>query len=280
MVPSYRTVQRERLAVLVIEVRGSHVGRVETVASHSERSASAATGESHVAGVVERTEAHHAQLGIEVSAHQPLGVSVVRAVGEVGIGEDTLVHAALNAEVEYGLFVAVVNAGDLGKVALLVIRLHLVDDAGGKVLHSRLGVADHKLLTVHLYLLHLLTVDGYLAVVADLRTGETLHEFFDGGTFGCAERRSIIYEGVLAERHLRYVGSDGGALEHDGGRLGSDFAETDVLRRVGDMDITIRVVVAHAGDFEDIRALGVHLQGELSPIVGNGTGYVRAVLTK
>ena len=46
------------------------------------------------------------------------------------------------------------------------------------------------------------------------------------------------------------------------------------------MDITIRVVVAHAGDFEDIRALGVHLQGELSPIVGNGTGYVRAVLTK
>ena len=62
VVPSYRTVQRERLAVLVIEVRGSHVGRVETVASHSEGATSAATRESHVAGVVERTESHHAQL--------------------------------------------------------------------------------------------------------------------------------------------------------------------------------------------------------------------------
>ena len=204
----------------------------------------------------------------------------MRAVGEVGIGEDTLVHATLNAEVEHGLLVAVIDACDLGKVALLVIRLHLVDDAGGKVLHSRLGVADHKLLTVHLYLLHLLTVDGYLTVVAYLRTGQALHQFFDGGTFRCAERRSVVYEGVLAERHLRCVGSDGGALEHDSGSLGSDFAETDVLRRVGDVDITIRVVVAHAGDFEDVRALAVHLQGELSTVVCNRTGYVRAVLAK
>ena len=204
----------------------------------------------------------------------------MRAVREVGIGEDTLVHAALNAEVEHGLLVAVVDAGDLGKVALLVIRLHLIDDAGGKVLHRRLGIADHKLLTVHLYLLHLLTVDGYLAVVANLRTGQTLHQFFDGGTFRCAERRSIIYKGVLAERHLRCVGSDGGALEHDSGSLGSDFTETDVLRRIGYADVTIGVVVAHAGDLEDVRALAVHLQGEHSTVVRNRTGYVRAVLVK
>ncbi len=58
---------------------------------------------------------------------------------------------------------------------------------GGEVLHGRLGVAGHKLLAVHEDLLHLLAVDGYLAVVAHLRAGQTLHQFLDGGAFGCAD---------------------------------------------------------------------------------------------
>ena len=215
MVPAHRSVPRQCRSVVVVEVGAKHLRRVQSVLAASPRTASAAV-RSHIVGVVERSEAHDTYFVLEGSTHKTLRVAVLGAVCKVGIGKHTTVHTLLQTEVEHRLFVAVVNARNLCKVALLVVSLNLVDNACRQILHGSLGVAHHKLLAVHLNLLNLLAVDRNLAVVVNLCAGQTLHQLLNGRAFGCAERRGVIHKCILLKHNLCSLRCNGSAFEGNG----------------------------------------------------------------
>ena len=74
-----------------------------------------------------------------------------------------------------GKTIAVIDACYARLVAFLVVGFDAFYDTRREVFHSRLRVAGKKLFAVDLYLLYLLTVDGYLAIVAYLCSRKTLH---------------------------------------------------------------------------------------------------------
>ena len=203
----------------------------------------------------------------------------MRAVCKVGVGEQSLVHAGFQSEVEHGLLVAVIDTRNASEVALLVISLDTVDDVGGKVLHCCLGVAHHEFLSVHFYLLNFLAVDGYLAVVAHLCARQTLHKFFDGGAFGCAERRGIIYKGVFLERNLGCIGCYGGSLQGYSRRCEHYVADRNIVV-VADRHVAVEGLVAYIGELQYVLSVFRSGDAECSIGIGHAAFDIRTVLAQ
>ena len=109
MVPAHRAAHLEQSLVFVVEVYPRHFVGGESVASPSEVSATS-TAESHVSHVVGVAECHHAYLVFHIRAHESLGIAVLGSYSKIDVGHCTLVHTLLDAEVQGGLFVAVINA--------------------------------------------------------------------------------------------------------------------------------------------------------------------------
>ena len=86
----------------------------------------AATRKPHVVGVVGVGEKHCPIIVLEKGAHKAVGIPRFGAKSEVGIRENALVHALLNAKVEHRLLVAIVDTRYASEVAALVVRLNLV----------------------------------------------------------------------------------------------------------------------------------------------------------
>ena len=200
------------------------------------------------------------------------------AHAEVHVGDESFVHAFLDTEIEHGFLFSVVDARHLGQVALLVVGFDLVDDAGGQVLQSRLGVAGHELLAVYEDLLHFLSVDFDASVVAHLSTRQALHELFDGGAFGCAISRRVVHEGVFLEHHFLSHGGDGGGLEHDGLCVDVYLAHGEVFA-LAHHDASYCGLVSYAGYLEQIAAVFGSLEAEESILVADGARDIGAVCT-
>ena len=80
MIPSYTSVKLEILSVVEIEVGTEHLGRVESVASAPEISATSASRKSHIVGIVGISEKHRAHTTAEHGTHKPLRETVLCSV--------------------------------------------------------------------------------------------------------------------------------------------------------------------------------------------------------
>ena len=276
MVPPCAGINDDFIFLLVVEVDASHLRGIQSVAPLSEGTAAAA--ESHVVDVVGIAHSHDAHILVEIAAEESAGVTVVVTHTDVSVGHESFIHAGLHAEVEHGLLIAVIDAGDAGEVTLLLIGLHLINNTCGNILQGCLGVAGHKLLTVDQNLLHLLAVDGNLTVVANLCAGQPLHEFLNGGTLRCTVSCSIIYKGVFFQHHLLRLRRHLSALQHNGVGRHLDAAQSDGLF-ASDPDLLDVSLIADAGYLQQIGlCLLRHLEHKTATVIGQGTGDIRRVL--
>ena len=186
---------------------------------------------------------------------------MLRACGEIDVGHDTLVHATLDAEVEHGLLLTVLNAADAREVALLVVGLDTVDDVRRQVLEGRLRVARHELLTIDEDLLDLLAIDLDGTVVADLSARQTLDELLDNRALGRAERARVIYKGIGLERHLRGMSRHRGAFQHDGIGLEGDGAGMEILA-FADGELLDIGLETYIGDLQGVSSVAGSLDRE------------------
>ena len=215
MVPAHRGIELQTVFLFIVVVDANHLAGVQSI-SATESTARSTAAKSAVAGIVGVAEEEEAVVAIEISPHSSEAVAALVAHSEVDVGNHTLVHTLLHAEVEHGLLLSVVDARHLGQVALLIVGLDFVDDAGGQVLEGSLCIARHKFLAVNEYFLHLLTVNLDGTVVAHLCTRQSLHKFFHHRPFRCAVGGRVVDEGVLLERHFLCHSRHHGPLQHDG----------------------------------------------------------------
>ena len=208
--------------------------------------------------------------------HHSCRITVFGAVAHVGIRKHSLVHSFLQSEVEYCLFVAIVNTCHLSQIALFFIRFYLVNYRGWQILQRCLGVAGHKFLTIHQNLLHFLSVDGNLAVVVNLRSWQSLHQLFHHRTFWCAIGGTIIYKGVFLHRHLHGLCRHLCFLQQYGVRSHCQCAERKVLI-LGYRNVFICGMIAYARYFQQIAAVLWSREAECSLLVAHSSSHIRTV---
>ena len=88
------------------------------------------------------------------------------------VGEDTVHHRGLHGEVDNGLFLAVVNSGELSLLRLLLDNLHFLHHLGRDVLGGELRVVHEECLAVYVDSGYILAVCGDGSVRADLDSRE------------------------------------------------------------------------------------------------------------
>ena len=101
------------------------------------------------------------------------------AATQVEVGHVAAVHTFLNREVEHGFLLAILDTGDTRLIALLIVELHVLDDAHGDILECRLNIAQHKFLSVEENLFHSLSVDGDITLLIHISPRHTLYQFFN-----------------------------------------------------------------------------------------------------
>ena len=214
MVPAHAEVGLQPVFLLVVQVYARHLRGVQSLSSASEAAASA-TRESHIVDIIGIGHRKDFQITTLVTAKESSGITVMRTSCEVDIEHRPSVHTPSDAEVEYRLLLAVLDAAHPTEVALHVVGIHAFHDRGRQVLHRRLRIARHELLAVDEDFLHLLAVDGNLSVVAHLCTRQLSYQFLHHRAFRCTEGVGIIDERVFLQHHLRGMGSDGRPFQHD-----------------------------------------------------------------
>ena len=261
MVPTDAAVDLEFLAIIVVEVGTEHLTAVQT----------ATVPPAGILLFVVEVAGHH-DTGIvgEARGHAARGIAVLRTTGQVEVGHVATVHALLDGEVEHGLLVTVLDTRDTGLIALLVVELHVLDDGDRQVLQRRLGIAEHELLTVDEDLLHLLAVDGDVAVLIDLSSRHAFDEFLDGRALRGAVGIGIEHERVLLDDDLCSTARDDSLLEHDALRRHQQRAEFLVLA-AAQGDVALDVLESDRGDLQSEGAVVRGLDGEVSLIVADGT---------
>ena len=272
MVPTYTTIELQPVFLFIVDVDTDHLRGIQTLTLLAPAASPTSTREAHIVDIVGSCEEHHLQVVFHHSSHAPACITLLSTDSEVDIGHDTMIHAFLDAKVEHGLFLTILNARDTGQITLLVIGTDALNDIRGQVLQSCLRITRHELLTVDEDLLHLLAIDLDGSIIAHLSTREALHEFLNDGSLGGAIRTGIIYKGVGLEGHLRGMGSDGGTFQHNRIRLERDSASTVILTVLeGDR---LRVgLETHIRNLQGVTALTGGLDGECARGVGHGIGY-------
>ena len=163
------------LVVVPGKVESGHLAGYD--AASAAPSAASASGESLVVHVVDGADYGHLEMVCKAAQVHLSGVTVFRAVSHVCVQHPSFLHALLYGQVQYGLFLAVVNAGNAAVVALAVIRFYLVHHLCGQVLHGHLGVVVEEFLSAHHDFLYGLSVylDG--TVVFHFCSGQFAHQF-------------------------------------------------------------------------------------------------------
>ena len=198
------------------------------------------------------------------------------AATQVEVGHVATVHTFLNREVEHGFFLTILDSGDTRLIALLIVELHVLDDAHGDILQRRLYIAQHKLLTIQQNLFHLLTVDGDVAIFINFGTWNALNQLFDRRTLGGAVGFGVIQDGVLLHNHLCCTTGNHSLLQHD--TLGFHEQIAQILINVATKgDLTLDGLVAYRRDFNAVGATGGGRQIEITTFVTHSTTYKRTV---
>ena len=275
VVPADATIQLQAVFLLVVQVDTRHLSGGQSLAATTP--AASTTGrEAHVVDIV--CTGHHEkfQVVLHPASKNAATITFFRTCRQIGVEHEAFVHTTLDAEVEHRLLLTIIDATYTRQVTLLVVGLHPLNDRGRQILHSRLGVTRHELLTIDHDFLYLLTIDSNLTIVIDLSTRQTLHQLFDHRTLGGAVCRGVIYEGVGLQRYLGSLSGHGGTLQHDGIGLHGQLAHRQVL--VGTYRHTLGIrLETHTGNLKDILACSRSLHMETSLQVGQRTSHKRAV---
>ena len=268
MVPACAAIDFDLVFFLVVDVQSRHLRGIETITSAAK--ATATSTEAHVVDIVGVAHTEDLQVAAHVSAKGAAAVAVFCTHASIDVGHEPFVHARFDAEVEHGLLIPVVNAGDTGQVALLVISLHLINNGSRDVLHGRLRVSGHELFAVDKNLLYLFAVDRDLSIIVDLCTGQSLDELLDGGAFGGAVRAGVVDEGVFFQYDLLCLCRHRGFFEHEGVSGKENGAELYVGILL-DGYRPCEGLVADAGDLQDELSVGRSFDRELTVIAGGGS---------
>ena len=103
------------------------------------------------------------------------------------ITEEAVHHSFLNGEVDYRLIVAVIDAGELSLLGLLLHDLHLVDDLRGNILGRKLWVVKEECLAVNCYLADCLTVRSDGSILGDLNARKFFQQILQDIVLGRLE---------------------------------------------------------------------------------------------
>ena len=198
------------------------------------------------------------------------------AATQVEVGHVAAVHTFLNREVEHGFLLAILDTSDTRLIALLIVELHVLDDAHGDILECRLDIAQHKLLTIQQNLLNLLTVDGDVAILIYLGTRNTLDELLDRRALGSTVGLRVIQDGILFNDDLCGTTGDNSLLQHD--TLGFHEQVAQILISVTTQRyLAFDGLVAYRRDFNAIGATGWGGKIKITSLVTNGAAYKSAV---
>ena len=178
------------------------------------------------------------------------GRDVVTAAGH-DIAEGALHHAGLDAEVDYRLFLTVVDAGELSLVGLLVHHFELVDYLGGNVLRGQLGVVQEEGLAIDGYLADGLAVVRYGAIFGHFYARELFEQVLKDVVLRGLERRCVVLYGVLLDDYRIAHGRHRCGVELLLVQFHLDFAEVFDVRNLD--FLLISHVAEHLG-FEGIGA--------------------------
>ena len=271
------TANAEFLFVAHVEVKAEVLRGVHAaIAAATRESGSAAVGEAHVVGVVGAADERELVAIAEVVHHGAGAVAVVGAVAGGEVAHPALVHAFLHSEVNHCFVLAVVNAGEAGKVALAVNHLQLVDDVGRQVFACHVGVVGEKLLAVDQKFGHGLAVGGDGAVGADFNARHTLQQVLYHGVHLGLVAVGIIFYGVLFYGNFGFHAHHGGFFEHDGAWRHGYFAQRKAAAlRHGDG--SAHVVIAQISHLQHIFAGCAHGNGERAVDVRGGSVHECAV---
>ena len=103
------------------------------------------------------------------------------------ISEPAFHHSRPYGEIDYGLFLTVIDSCELSLIRLLLHHLDLIDDLGWNVLGSQLRVIQEEGLAVNGYLLDCLTIGCDASVCFHLYSGEFFQEFLQHVIVGSLE---------------------------------------------------------------------------------------------
>ena len=113
------------------------------------------------------------------------------------IAEPAVHHAFLDAEVEHGLFFAVVDTGELSLLRLLVDHANALDDVGRKVLAGDRRIVEEELLAVDLYLIDGLAVGRNGAVRRHFHARKLLEQVFQYVVVARLDKSDVVGNCVL-----------------------------------------------------------------------------------
>ena len=210
-------------------------------------------------------EAAHHEVALEAPVIHGLcaGGNVVASAG-LQVSEDAVHHAALDAEVDDGLVVTVVNAGELGLLALFLHHLHFLDKLGGDVLGSQLRVVHEEGLAVNHDFVDGFSVGGDIAALVHFHAGKLLQEVFQHVVVGDLEGRGIVLHGVLLDDDGITHGADRCGVQHflvqghlDGAEVGIGLYLHHLLAGLVAQDFRLDGVLAGTYLFQDGLTLGV-----------------------
>ena len=179
MVPAHTTIELQPVFLLIVDVDTDHLRGIQSLTLLAPAASATSTREAHIVDIVGSCEEHHLQVIFHHCTHASACIALLGTDSEVDIGHDTLIHASLDAKVEHGLFLTILNARDTGQITLLVIGTDALNDIRGQVLQGCLRITGHELLTVDEDLLHFLAIDLDGSIIAHLSTREAFHEFLD-----------------------------------------------------------------------------------------------------
>ena len=202
-------------------------------------------------------------------------VSVVCAVGGVGVAEESFLFVFFDGDVEYGAFVAVVDACDACHVAFFVVGFDFVDDFGGYVLEYEVSVVAEELFSVHEYLADVFAVECESSVFVYDDARQFLDEFFHHGAFGQFEGVGVVGDGVVDYGHFWQFAFDYG-FGHDGCVLAHhDVGYLEVAGALWQVEFELLCLEAHERYLQGVCGGGDAGQEVLAVLLGCGAGYHR-----
>ena len=261
MIPSHGEVGLQLVFLLIVIVHAKHLVRLQAVASTA--AATTARGETSVAGIVQIAKHHNAAVILHISCHDALCITALRTYGQVDICKKTFVHSPLDIEVEDCLLFTVIHTGHLCQVTLFIVSLYFVYYGRRKILECCLRVAGHKLLTIYHNLLHFLTVDGYLSIIINLCSRQTLHQLLYHRAFGSVICRCVIDKSIFLHYNLSCHAIGHHLFQQNGIGLHAQPSKSEILA-FADGEITCDGLIADVSDFDDVASRLLYIHGEIA----------------
>ena len=128
MVHIHTGLSDDHFGLLVVDIHHTGLGSIEATASHAHATAettATTTAHSHVVGIIGIEHTHHTIVIAHIHTKHTAGIAILGTYAQIGVHHHTTVHTSTDTEVEHSLLITVVDTGDTGQVALLIVCAYL-----------------------------------------------------------------------------------------------------------------------------------------------------------